>query len=229
MGVTLRQANERQVDTLSDDSTFWQLEARLNLAWLVDGDARLVNTYAVVFPPRARPRPRPFEVVWAAARSWQGYGRHHDEASDPKTLETVHDVTACSSKVPPGRQRTPAGTYASPLPADAGQLPVHLGSRGRFLGCIPRHSARRSWVTAACAIRALFLYAAANWAWCAASRVSVYERGRYFSSSRCPSGVLAFSASALSSLSVGSGAPKPLWNTAPFFGGVAGVPLASLA
>ena len=51
MGVTLRQANERQVDTLSDDSTFWQLEARLNLAWLVDGDARLVNTYAVVFPP----------------------------------------------------------------------------------------------------------------------------------------------------------------------------------
>ncbi len=51
MGITLRQADERQAYTLSDDSTFWQLEPRLNLAVLFEKDARLVNTYAVVLVP----------------------------------------------------------------------------------------------------------------------------------------------------------------------------------
>lgn len=49
MAVALRQTNERQAYTLSDDSTFWQLEPRLDLAVLFENDARLVNSYAVVF------------------------------------------------------------------------------------------------------------------------------------------------------------------------------------
>jgi tungstate transport system substrate-binding protein len=50
MAITLRQTNERQSYTLADDSTFWQLQSRLNLAVLFDSDPRLLNTYAVVFP-----------------------------------------------------------------------------------------------------------------------------------------------------------------------------------
>jgi tungstate transport system substrate-binding protein len=50
MAITLRQTNERQSYTLADDSTFWQLQPRLNLGVLFDSDARLLNTYAVVFP-----------------------------------------------------------------------------------------------------------------------------------------------------------------------------------
>jgi tungstate transport system substrate-binding protein len=50
MAITLRQTNERQSYTLADDSTFWQLQPRLNLASVFDSDPRLLNTYAVVFP-----------------------------------------------------------------------------------------------------------------------------------------------------------------------------------
>ena len=50
MGVTLRQTNERQGYTLSDDATFWQLEHQLDLVSLFERDARLLNTYAVVHP-----------------------------------------------------------------------------------------------------------------------------------------------------------------------------------
>jgi tungstate transport system substrate-binding protein len=50
MAVTLRQADERGAYTLSDESTFWQLEARLRHKVLFANDARLVNSYAVVYP-----------------------------------------------------------------------------------------------------------------------------------------------------------------------------------
>jgi tungstate transport system substrate-binding protein len=50
MGVTLRQTSEKQAYALSDDSTFWQLESRLNVVVLFDRDPRLINTYAVIYP-----------------------------------------------------------------------------------------------------------------------------------------------------------------------------------
>lgn len=50
MAVTLRQADEQQAYTLSDDATLWQLESRLREVVLFRDDARLVNSYAVVFP-----------------------------------------------------------------------------------------------------------------------------------------------------------------------------------
>jgi tungstate transport system substrate-binding protein len=50
MGVTLRQTNERQGYTLSDEATFWQLENQLDLVSLFARDSRLLNTYAVVHP-----------------------------------------------------------------------------------------------------------------------------------------------------------------------------------
>jgi tungstate transport system substrate-binding protein len=51
MAVALRHAEERQGYTLSDEATFWQLERQLDLVVLFDGDARLLNTYAVIHPP----------------------------------------------------------------------------------------------------------------------------------------------------------------------------------
>ena len=53
MAVTLRQADERDAYTLSDESTFWQLEGRLKTVVLFARDPRLSNSYAVVFLPRA--------------------------------------------------------------------------------------------------------------------------------------------------------------------------------
>src|SRR5688572_23390921 len=50
MAVALRHAQERQGYTLSDEATFWQLERQLDLVVLFDGDARLLNTYAVIHP-----------------------------------------------------------------------------------------------------------------------------------------------------------------------------------
>jgi tungstate transport system substrate-binding protein len=50
MAVALRHAQERQGYTLSDEATFWQLEPQLDLVLLFAGDARLLNTYAVVYP-----------------------------------------------------------------------------------------------------------------------------------------------------------------------------------
>lgn len=95
MGITLRQANERRAYTLSDDSTFWQLEPRLDLAVLFDTDARLVNTYAVVFAPRQS----------AAARfaEWleQGEGRQRmaDYQIQKRKAFTVWPLR-CPSAVP---------------------------------------------------------------------------------------------------------------------------------
>ena len=51
MAVALRQTDDRQGYTLSDDATFWQLEPRLDLVVVFDNDPRLLNTYAVVHPP----------------------------------------------------------------------------------------------------------------------------------------------------------------------------------
>jgi hypothetical protein len=58
MAVALRHAQERQGYTLSDKATFWQLERQLDLVLLFAGDARLLNTYAVVLP-RAMRSPTP--------------------------------------------------------------------------------------------------------------------------------------------------------------------------
>lgn len=54
MAVALRHAQERQGYTLADEATFWQMERQLDLVMLVAGDARLLNTYAVIHPPGNR-------------------------------------------------------------------------------------------------------------------------------------------------------------------------------
>jgi tungstate transport system substrate-binding protein len=48
MAVTLRQASDREAYTLTDRATFEQLKARVQLEIVSQGDARLLNTYAVV-------------------------------------------------------------------------------------------------------------------------------------------------------------------------------------
>jgi tungstate transport system substrate-binding protein len=50
MAVTLRQTDEQQGYTLSDEATFWQLERQVGLVTLFGADPRLLNTYAVVYP-----------------------------------------------------------------------------------------------------------------------------------------------------------------------------------
>lgn len=49
MGATLRQADEREAYTLTDDATFSQLRDRLTLEVQSARDPRLLNSYAVVF------------------------------------------------------------------------------------------------------------------------------------------------------------------------------------
>ena len=51
MAITLRQTDEQQGYTLSDEATFWQLEDRIGLVPVFREDPRLLNTYAVVYPP----------------------------------------------------------------------------------------------------------------------------------------------------------------------------------
>ncbi len=48
MALALRHADEIRGYTLSDEATFWQLGPDLDLIILYQGDARLLNTYAVV-------------------------------------------------------------------------------------------------------------------------------------------------------------------------------------
>jgi tungstate transport system substrate-binding protein len=50
MAATLRQADEQEAYTLTDDATFSQLRDRLTLQSLFSNDRRLVNSYAVVHP-----------------------------------------------------------------------------------------------------------------------------------------------------------------------------------
>ena len=50
MATTLRHASERLAYTLSDEATFRQLQSSLNLVAFTVDDARLLNTYAVVYP-----------------------------------------------------------------------------------------------------------------------------------------------------------------------------------
>ena len=69
-----------------------------------------------------------------------GRGPHRQEKSESKTRETVHDVTVCLMRFPPGQRKRRPGRKRQPLPADAGELLVHLGSGGRFLGRIPRQT-----------------------------------------------------------------------------------------
>ncbi|MGH9313389.1 MAG: substrate-binding domain-containing protein [Vicinamibacterales bacterium] len=54
MAATLRQTDEQSAYTLTDRATFVQLEPRLTLELLVEGDARLLNTYAVLVSPGTR-------------------------------------------------------------------------------------------------------------------------------------------------------------------------------
>lgn len=55
MGATLRQADEQEAYTLTDDATFSQLRDRLTLQALFSNDSRLVNSYAVVHPRQSMP------------------------------------------------------------------------------------------------------------------------------------------------------------------------------
>lgn len=54
MANTLRQADEKQAYTLSDEATFWQLQRQLELVVVSEGDDRLLNTYAVIHPRDTR-------------------------------------------------------------------------------------------------------------------------------------------------------------------------------
>jgi ABC-type tungstate transport system permease subunit len=49
MALALRHADERQAYTLSDEATFWQFSSGITLASLFEDDARLLNTYAVIY------------------------------------------------------------------------------------------------------------------------------------------------------------------------------------
>ena len=50
MAITLRQAHEKRAYTLTDEATFWQFQKQLDLAVVSEGDALLLNTYAVIYP-----------------------------------------------------------------------------------------------------------------------------------------------------------------------------------
>ena len=50
MANTLRQSDEKQAYTLSDEATFWQLQRQIDLVALSEGDDLLLNTYAVIYP-----------------------------------------------------------------------------------------------------------------------------------------------------------------------------------
>jgi tungstate transport system substrate-binding protein len=50
MANTLRQADEKQAYTLTDEATLWQLQHQLELVVVSEGDALLLNTYAVIYP-----------------------------------------------------------------------------------------------------------------------------------------------------------------------------------
>jgi tungstate transport system substrate-binding protein len=53
MAATLRQAAAQGAYTLTDDATFRQLQDRLTLRVLFEGDPRLLNSYAVVYAPQS--------------------------------------------------------------------------------------------------------------------------------------------------------------------------------
>jgi tungstate transport system substrate-binding protein len=69
MATTLRQANELRAYTLTDRATFVQLQPRLSLRLLVEGDPALLNTYAIVV--RAGPRAKAAMTL----ADWLSYGR----------------------------------------------------------------------------------------------------------------------------------------------------------
>jgi tungstate transport system substrate-binding protein len=50
MANTLRQADEKRAYTLSDEATFWQLQRKIDLVVVSEGDELLLNTYAVIRP-----------------------------------------------------------------------------------------------------------------------------------------------------------------------------------
>ena len=74
MANTLRQADEKQAYTLSDEATFWQLQRQLGLVVVSEGDDLLMNTYAII-------RPRGGETA-AAFADWLtgGDGRRRIES-----------------------------------------------------------------------------------------------------------------------------------------------------
>ena len=50
MATTLRQADQQSAYTLSDEATWWQLQASLHLEPLLTNDSALLNSYAVIYP-----------------------------------------------------------------------------------------------------------------------------------------------------------------------------------
>jgi tungstate transport system substrate-binding protein len=69
MALAIRHADERRAYTLSDQATWWQFEQQLKLELLLEGDALLLNTYAVIHPR--------YDEAAAALASWlvEGAGR----------------------------------------------------------------------------------------------------------------------------------------------------------
>jgi len=55
MAQALRLTDEKRAYTLSDEATFQQLQEKLSLVQLFDGDPRLLNPYAVIHTPGNRP------------------------------------------------------------------------------------------------------------------------------------------------------------------------------
>jgi len=81
MAVTLRQADERSAYTLSDESTFWQLEPRLNTVVVFANDPLLVNSYAVVFPPN--------QALAATFAGWLAQGEGRDRIASYRIQNRV--------------------------------------------------------------------------------------------------------------------------------------------
>ncbi len=85
MAVTIRQASDREVYTLTDRATFEQLKERVRLDIVHQGDPRLLNTYAVVGN-----RLGPSNAVAIAFMDWlaRGGGRKVIEAYRIRGSET---------------------------------------------------------------------------------------------------------------------------------------------
>ena len=111
MAVALRQTDDRQGYTLSDDATFWQLEPQLNNVVVFDNNPRLLNTYAVVHPPD--------HSIAARFAEWLAQGFPAESGSSTTAFRNVSRSPCGHSGVPPTR---PVRNRAAPSSNDIASL-----------------------------------------------------------------------------------------------------------
>jgi tungstate transport system substrate-binding protein len=78
MSITLRHAHEKRAYTLTDEATFWQLQRQVDLVVVSEGDALLLNTYAVIHPRAAETAAR-FSEWLTRGEGRQRIGDHRIE------------------------------------------------------------------------------------------------------------------------------------------------------